>query len=293
MKVIIVDDERPLLNELEKMLGQQEGIDVVGAYTDPLEAFREAEYTKPDAAFLDIEMRGLNGIDLAKRLLRKLPELDIIFVTAFNHYATEAFEANAVDYLLKPIRPERLNKALKRLGKKRGEALPKPKELLRIQSFGKFGVYIGDKAIKWSRSKQRELLAYLLQNEGRWIDKYKICDDLWRDSPPAQALANLQTAVWAIRKVFRDASLSCVDIEFANDSYILSLKETQWDLRQFDAAYQIFFGTGDLQFGRKALSLYHDGYLFCEDWPWTALERGKYAVRQEKLKNALSGIGKL
>jgi two-component SAPR family response regulator len=294
MKAIIVDDEQLLLNEFRKMLGLYSGIDVVGAYADPLEALREIEETRPDTAFLDIEMRGLNGIELAERLLNKLPELDIFFVTAYNHYATEAFDANAVDYLLKPVRPERLKRALERLDKKkpaikrqdqqeRQEGQP-----LRIRFFGKFRVYAGDEALKYNRTKQRELLAYLLQNEGRWVDKYKICDDLWHDSYPEQALANLQTAVWAVRKVLKESGAASARIDFANNSYILSLKEAQWDLRLFDSALRAFMDNGNVERGREALELYGEGYLFCEDWPWAVFEREKYAFRQERLKKALA-----
>jgi Response regulator containing CheY-like receiver and SARP domains len=287
MKAIIVDDELPLLHEFEKMLKQHTQIEVVGAYTDPSEALKDIVRTRPDMAFLDIEMSEFNGIELANRILSKQPDVDIFFVTAYNHFATEAFDTDAVDYILKPVRPDRLQKALERRNKKRGENSKVDKALLRIQSFGKFGVFYGDQAIKWSRSKQRELMAYLLQNEGRWIDKYKICDDLWRDSIPDQALAGLQTAVWALRKVLKDFESSGIKIEYANDSYILSLKEAKWDIKEFNTAAKTFTETGNREFGEKALNIYKDGYLFCEDWNWAVLEREKFTVRQNKMKKAL------
>jgi two-component SAPR family response regulator len=283
MRVIIADDELPLLHEFKKILLQCPEIEIVGAYADPFEAYMEVEKTRPDTAFLDIEMPGMNGIVLAEKLVSKVPDMDILFVTAYNHYASEAFEANAIDYILKPVYLERLQKALNRLRKKKGTAKPETRVLLRIQSFGKFGAYIGDEPLKWARPKQQELFAYLLQNEGQWVDKYKICDDLWRDNDPDQALASLQTAVWAVRKALKDAGLSCIKIEFFHDSYILHLKEAQWDLRRFDAAYKDFMDTGNIECRREAINLYQKEYLFNEDWLWSVLERAKYARQYEEL----------
>lgn len=282
MKVIIVDDEQPLLNEFQKMLGQYAQLKIVGAYTDPLKALEEAEEIQPDVAFLDIEMRGMSGLELAERLLGKLPELDIFFVTAYNHYATEAFDTNAIDYILKPVRPERLQKALERLNKKRGFQ-PFAGERLQIQSFGKFGVSVGSEMIKWSRAKQRELLAYLLQNKGKWIDKYKICDDLWRDSTPGQALSHLQTAVWAVRKTLKEHGIFCIKIEFLSDGYILRLEDANWDLHEFNSTVACFYNTGNVEYCKRAMELYKNGYLYNDDWLWAMLEREAYSRVYYKL----------
>ncbi len=288
MRAIIVDDEQPLLKEFQKMLEQNSRMEIAGAYTNPFTALEDIENEKlrPDVAFLDIEMRGLSGLELAERLLEKIPEIDIFFVTAYNHYATEAFDTNAIDYILKPVRPERLQKALERLNKKRG-LLPEIGKRPRIQFFSKFGINTGDEMIKWSRAKQRELLAYLLQHEGRWLDKYKICDDLWRDSTPGQALSNLQTAVWAVRKVLKDYGITCMRIKYLSDSYILQLEEGDTDIREFKADVDCFYNTGNVEYGKKAIELYKDGYLFNDDWLWAMLERESYSRIYDKLVKQL------
>jgi len=219
MRAIIVDDEVVLVNELKKLLNEVGGFDIVGTFLDGMSALQSIEETQPEVAFLDIEMVGFNGIVLAEKLLGKLPHIEILFVTAFNHYATEAFEANAVDYILKPIRLERLKKAVNKLHS--NKIASRNDQDLSIQCFGKFSVYIGEEPLRWSRAKQQELFAYLLQYEGRWVDKYKICDDLWKNSNSEQALANLQTAIWAIRKVLKNSGVSSVKIEYARDSYIM------------------------------------------------------------------------
>lgn len=283
MKVIIVDDEQPLLKEFRKMLETYDQFEIVGAYTDPFEALNDVDITRPDAAFLDIEMRGLNGIELAEKLLGRLPELDIFFVTAFNHYATEAFESNAVDYILKPVRPERLHKAIDKLMKRKVLPAKQSEDGLKIQYFGKFGVYLGNQLIKWSRAKQRELIAYLLLNEGKWIDKYRICDDLWGDSTPGQGLSHLQTAVWAVRKTLKDLGITNIKIEYQSDSYMLKVENVQWDVEDFSTAVERYKTTGNLEDGERAIALYGDGYLYNDDWIWAMLERESYVRLFEKM----------
>ncbi len=285
MRVILVDDEAPLLRELAELLSDYPDFELTGSYTDPLLALEELEATKPQLAFLDIEMRTLDGIELAEQMLSKNPEMDVIFVTAYNQYAVMAFEVNAIDYILKPVRPQRLEKAVERIRRKRG--FTQQTKNLQIQFFGKFALYQGSEAIKWSRGKPRELLAYFLANEGVWIDKFKICDDLWPESPPNQALRNLQTAVWAIRKCLRDYGVAEVQISYANDSYLLKLADGQWDLRQYDKALMLYMQTGSSAEGRKAAELYREDYLAYEDWRWAFKRRADYAMKQRQL------IGKL
>ncbi|WP_438431419.1 response regulator [Gorillibacterium sp. sgz500922] len=283
MRIIIVDDEAPLLRELAELLSRYPDFELAGCYTNPLQALEELEATRPAVAFLDIEMRTLDGIELAERMLATHPEMDVLFVTAYNQYAVTAFEINAIDYILKPVRPERLDKAVARIRRKRGLKSEKEKKLLEIRFFGKFALYYGKEAVKWSRGKPRELLAYFLANESNWIDKFKICDDLWPESPPNQALRNLQTAVWAIRKCLRDYGISAIQISYANDRYFLKLEDGRWDLRQYDRALTRYLQTDSLAAGMEAAELYREDYLADEDWRWANPRRADYALKQREL----------
>jgi DNA-binding LytR/AlgR family response regulator len=111
MKVLIVDDEAPARRRLRRMLDQLGGIELVGEADGGLSALREIERLQPDLLLLDIEMPDLDGMALAARYAHLPP---VVFVTAHDEYAVRAFEANAIDYLLKPVRAERLAEALKR-----------------------------------------------------------------------------------------------------------------------------------------------------------------------------------
>ncbi len=114
LRVMIVDDEPLARDELAFMLGEVGDIEVVGQAGDAHEALKVAEREEPDVAFVDLRMPGPDGIALAEALRRRRPELQIIVVTAHDTAALRAFEAQVLDYLLKPARLERLKAAVQR-----------------------------------------------------------------------------------------------------------------------------------------------------------------------------------
>jgi two-component system, LytTR family, response regulator LytT len=122
MRVLVVDDEQLARDELCYQLDQLGDIEIVGQAADGLEALAAVERHEPDLVFLDIQMPGLGGFEVARRLLEKGEEPPaLVFVTAFDQHAIEAFDVNAVDYLLKPVESGRLEQALQR-ARKRVEA---------------------------------------------------------------------------------------------------------------------------------------------------------------------------
>jgi two-component system LytT family response regulator len=112
MKAIIVDDERLARQELKTMLLEHKDIEVIAECANAAEAKEKINSLKPDVVFLDIQMPGKNGLELAQEL-NPLPEL--IFITAHDEYALRAFEVNALDYLLKPVQPQRLAETIQKL----------------------------------------------------------------------------------------------------------------------------------------------------------------------------------
>ena len=125
LRVMVVDDEQLARDELCYQLEQVGEVDVVAQAGNGLEALSSADRYEPDLVFLDIQMPGLSGFEVARRLLkREPPSPTLVFVTAFDQHAIEAFEVNAVDYLLKPVDAARLEQALgrarRRLGVERG-----------------------------------------------------------------------------------------------------------------------------------------------------------------------------
>ena len=113
MRVLIVDDEAPARTKLRRMLAAWPALEVVGEAADGPQALQMTAALAPDALFLDVQMPGSTGLDVAASLPHPAPA--IVFVTAHDRYALQAFDAAAVDYLLKPVEPERLARAAQRL----------------------------------------------------------------------------------------------------------------------------------------------------------------------------------
>ena len=115
LRTVVVDDEQLARDELCFLLGRIEGVDVVGQAANGIEALQVIEEHAPDVVMLDVQMPGLTGFEVARRLLRAGIESQFVFVTAFDQHAIEAFEVNAVDYLLKPVEAGRLATAVERV----------------------------------------------------------------------------------------------------------------------------------------------------------------------------------
>jgi DNA-binding LytR/AlgR family response regulator len=114
MRVLVADDEAPARGKLQRWLSEQADIEVVAESEDGLRAAEAIERLKPDVVFLDIQMPGLSGLEVAAQLEQETAPL-IVFVTAFDEHAIKAFELNAIDYLLKPYDKDRLLKTLARI----------------------------------------------------------------------------------------------------------------------------------------------------------------------------------
>jgi two-component system, LytTR family, response regulator LytT len=114
LRAVLVDDEQLAREELGYLLGQVGGVDVIGQAGNGVEAITAIERLRPDVVFLDVQMPGLTGFEVARRLVAGDAPAHIIFVTAYDQHAIEAFEVNAVDYLLKPVEQSRLEVAVDR-----------------------------------------------------------------------------------------------------------------------------------------------------------------------------------
>ena len=115
LRVVIVDDEQLARDELRYQLEQLGAVEILAQAGNGIEALAAVERHDPDVVFLDVQMPGLGGFEVARRLLDREPEPPaLVFVTAFDQHAIEAFEVNAVDYLLKPVEASRLEQAVER-----------------------------------------------------------------------------------------------------------------------------------------------------------------------------------
>ncbi len=165
MKALIIDDERLARKELNSLLDEHKEIEVIGEAANIDDAVELIEEKNPDLLFLDIQMPGGTGFDLLERL-DGVPK--VIFITAYDEFALKAFEVNALDYLLKPVQPDRLADAIKKLAaekeeEKAQEENPEKKLTLNDQVF----VKDGDKCWFVSLSRIR-----LFESDGNYIKVY-------------------------------------------------------------------------------------------------------------------------
>ena len=128
MRAYVVDDERLAVQRLTRLLGETGRVEIVGSTTDPDEALSFLNGQRVDVLFLDIQMPGLSGFELLQHVQE--PPL-VVFTTAYDAYALSAFETNAVDYLLKPIEPERLQRTLDKIERLAGQPGPDVRTLAR------------------------------------------------------------------------------------------------------------------------------------------------------------------
>ena len=129
MKVLIVDDESLALARLKRILNDNDIFDIV-EFNDPLEAIKELSKTKFDAAFLDISMPNFSGLELAELILNIQPKTFIVFQTAYEEYALDAFRKGGMGYLLKPIEDSELKKILQKISLYKEEKANSSKKML-------------------------------------------------------------------------------------------------------------------------------------------------------------------
>lgn len=175
MKVIYVDDEILLHKNFRLTAGKISRIDSLETFGSSEEALAWVKENTVDVAFLDIEMPRMNGIELARRLKEVDENIRIIFVTAFEQYALQAFGVDAIGYLLKPYCAEDIEKELK----KAYYVKPVPKTEIQIYTMPDFVVMVGGIQLRLGQTKQEELLAFLVDRGEMGVTKGEAIECLW------------------------------------------------------------------------------------------------------------------
>ena len=197
MKVLLVDDEELQLIRLENAVKTVLPSSEILRYTNPVLAAQETGNENIDVAFLDIEMPVINGISLAKKLKKVNPLVNVIFVTAYDHYAVEAYKMHASGYVTKPVNAERIKSEIDAL---RFPVSLKQSKKLQIKCFGNFEVFAGGAPVKFSRKKSKELFAYLVDREGAAINVNELNAVLWEDEDHKSYCRNLIADIQATLK---------------------------------------------------------------------------------------------
>ena len=189
IRVLVVDDETPARDKLRRWLAEQADLSVVGECADGLEAAASIASLQPDAVFLDIQMPGLSGLEVAAQLEPAHAPL-IVFVTAFDEHAIKAFDLNAVDYLLKPYDKDRLIKTLERLRSRRGNAVAG-------------GASPGDVAIRTARA-QTGASGRLLVPQGEQLQLIDASSVHWLEADDNYVHVHTAQARYMLRRTLSD-----------------------------------------------------------------------------------------
>lgn len=193
MRALIVDDEAPARHKLRRMLGGFADVEVVGEAADGAAALALAAELQPDVIFLDVQMPEVDGFDVAASLPDAGPAL--VFVTAFDRHALQAFDTDAADFLLKPVEPERLGRAVERLrassraAARPGVAVP-PAQLLIVDRGATHVVRVAD--IEWLQSADNYVDVHL---PGRSLLMRRTLEALLADLGPAFLRVHRSAAV--------------------------------------------------------------------------------------------------
>lgn len=287
MRILVVEDELDTLNEIEDYIRAYDESLEIETCSNPLLAIRAFQSRPFDAALLDIQMPEMSGLELADCLSAMYPASCFVFITAFNNYAAEAFELNAIDYILKPIRQERFNKALDKIMKELSErerSRTGSSCEVEIQAFGKMVVSAGDTILKWKRQKSAEIFAYLLHQQGFPVHKEKLCEMMWPEYDPQKALTYLQTIMYQLRKNIAEIDDGGISIEYADHCYRLSLNGVRFDVEQFTEAYDLAFQCTPPSHDAlvRAEQLYTGAYFEEEGWIWALGRQQALAQKYQK-----------
>lgn len=262
MTILAIDDEPVMLHrlktELEKVFPQAEILTFDEC--DEVLAFLETPKAQSlHYAFMDIKLRGMLGLELAKRIKDRCPQTRILFCTAYSVYALQAYQLHALGYLMKPVDADKLREAVQQIEAQLGtfpEREPHSRRLV-VHTFGSFEVLYNGAPLVFEREKAKELLALLIDRQGVSMTNSEIESVLWEDPPSPQYL---QTLFYSLRKTLHGIGMDDLLVRTRNHTSI-DVNLVQCDL------YEFLKGNAD------AINSYAGEYM-C-NYSWAELTNGR------------------
>ncbi|WP_230875046.1 response regulator [Lysinibacillus cavernae] len=272
-----MDDEQLALINIAKHLNKFKDIEVIGTFTTVKDLLTEGPTLDFQVAFLDVEMPGMNGLEVAQLLKTWDKNICIVFVTAYRDYAVQAFDVPSLDYLLKPISKSRLEMTINRVQElfqteiKSVPTQPHQKPSLMIKCFGEFVVSYDEKAIHWRTIKTKELFAFLFIQLHMPVPRDTIIDTLWSDTEYKKARVQLHTTVSYLRTTLSTYGYLDV-VEYTNGSYMLKLDDFQCDAHDLEYILNNKAETGRLAIEKaeELIQNYQGEFMATLDYSWTA-----------------------
>ena len=216
-----------------------------------------------------MEMIDIHGLHVAKKLIAKYPDMQIVFVTAHAQFAVDAFDIEATDYLLKPVRESRLVKAMSKaqqIYSVRQEMQSEKEELnMYAYTFGSFRLLdLQHEVVKWRTRKVRELFLYLWFHQKKPLLNALIMEELWPEAEAEKAGANLHTTIYQLRKILKENG-SENSLVLVNNHYQLTIEIDS----DYDEIIQLLEREQhDEQSIQQLLNCYEDDFLVEEEYHW-------------------------
>lgn len=233
MRILAVDDEIIQLKLLEDSIRKAVPECELTCMENSVDALKWARENPVDVAFCDIQMPVLSGIELGKELKKINPKVNIVFVTGYyEDYAVEAMSLYFSGYLGKPATAETVAKEMQNL--RYPVEPPKCEKLLRVQCFGNFEVYAGDKLLNFERRKAKELFAYLIDRHGAKVTSSEICAAIYEDDfNEENNKSDLRKCAASLKKALKEAGAEDVFLKGFN-SYAIDTSKILCDFYDWE-----------------------------------------------------------
>lgn len=228
MKTIIVDDEMLAIKQFEMECKKIPWVNIAGKFQNAQQALEYAKKEKIEAAFLDIELSGMNGILLGKKLRELYPNLVVIFLTGYDNYTLDALYMKADYYLMKPYSSKDFQDVMKNARL----LIRRQKKRVFVRTLGRFDLIIDDQVVDLPNAKAKELFALCVDHKGGHVSMEEAVDKLWEDRIYDERVKNLyRKATMSLRKVFQEYGLEEV---FVNKRGSCNINPELMDCDYFD-----------------------------------------------------------
>lgn len=282
MRMILVDDEYLALNRLNKLLLERDDCEVIGSFLTAEEAMDQIERHQPEVVFMDIHMPGMNGIEATERIHELSPGTEIIFATANNEHALTAYGLEVLDYIMKPVTRDRLDKTMKMYQRRTIPAslnsVEEPSILIRCMGMLQVQLHPNEAPthLKFRTTKIRELFAYLLHHRNKPIKRDSLLELLWPELDEKRGISNLHSGIHRLRSMMNEfMGEDKISIRYQQFGYILETGEFRIDAEEWESRLNRLplMSSSTVAEHRKISDQYEGRYFGEDDYAWAELER--------------------
>ena len=253
MNIICVDDEKPAFDNFQLTVKDFPEVDSLHLFQEGKDAVSWVRANHVDVAFLDMEMQSMHGLELARHIKEADPNISIIFVTAFEQYALQAFGADAIGYLLKPYTRQEVKKELEKATRFR----PVPRKRVTIQTMPGFVVFIDGERLLWGRTKVEEMFALLVDRGSEGVTTGEVIACLWPGRAADESTQSLSRVTFKrMMDTLKEKGVDDIIAADGRKKYLLTHK-VECDL------YRILDGN------QEAIRLYSGEYMRQYSWAET------------------------